>query len=85
LGWKFCAFDWIADRIFAADDPRRSILDPFKNLSCGTKILARQVKSRGRITLSTGVYWAVLKVGGKYTKIGEIKALTQNLPFCKKP
>ncbi len=81
----FCEFDWKNDNLLypSLADGRRSILNPQKNLSCGLQILNRQVKSKGAIALSTGVYWSVLKVGGTYTKLTEIKALTNALAFCK--
>lgn len=81
--YSFCQFDWQADKTLAAKDPKKSILDPFKNLDCGIKIMADQIRRKRSITLSSGVYWAVIKINGKYTKIKEISALTQSLPFCK--
>lgn len=82
---KFCEFNWANDnRLYPSlSDPRRSILDPFKNISCGLQILNRQVNSKAAIALSSGVYWSVLKVGGKYTKLPQIKAYTNALSFCK--
>lgn len=80
--YPFCDFDWDQDKDLRATDPRKTILDPYKNLSCGVKILARQIKARNRITLSTGVYWSVLKLNGKYSKIPQIAALTKKMPSC---
>lgn len=81
-GWSFCEFDWNADKKYSLTDPRRSILDPYKNLSCGIKILAQQISRKNIITLGSGAYWAVLKGNGKYQQIAGISAITQSLPFC---
>lgn len=76
---KPCRFNWEADKNLSATDPRKTILDPYVNLECGIGILARQITRTGKIILSSGVYWAVLKEGGKYQKIQQITASTQNL------
>lgn len=80
----YCEFDWSVDKKYADNDARKSIFDPKKNLTCGIQILDRQVAKKGNIALSTGVYWAVLKINGKYSKLKEIKASTNALSFCKK-
>jgi hypothetical protein len=80
----YCEFNWSIDKQYSNTDARKSIFDPKKNLSCGIQILDRQVASKGKIALSTGVYWAVLKVNGKYTKLNEIRSATKALSFCKK-
>jgi hypothetical protein len=77
-----CDFDWEADSKLDADDLRKSILDPFKNLKCGISILANQVKNRRRISLDDG-YWSVLRTDGrKYSKVNQIKRRTKQLSFC---
>ena len=78
-----CGFDWTKDKLLSDTDPKKTIFDPKNNLRCGIKIMARQLKNKRAIGLSSGVYWAVLKVGGKYTKISEISAITKTLTFCK--
>ncbi|WP_413288111.1 hypothetical protein [Bdellovibrio sp. HCB337] len=80
--YPFCEFDWDTDRKLKPNDPNKTILDPYKNLSCGVKILAQQIKNRNRITLTKGVYWSVIKVNGKYSKIPQIAALTRQMPGC---
>lgn len=80
----YCEFDWSVDKKYSDTDARKSIFDPAKNLNCGIQILDRQVAKKSNIALSTGVYWAVLKINGKYTKLPEIKATTNALSFCKK-
>lgn len=82
-GYTYCKFDWLKDKLLGLSDPKRTILDPYINLDCGIRILAGQVAKKGAIGLKSGVYWAVLKVGGKYSKLPEITRLTQALPFCK--
>lgn len=80
---RWCEFDWSKDQHLAAKDPRKTILDPFKNLYCGVGIMARQIKNKGSITVSSGAYWAVIKSGGKYQKITAIADMVKKLSFCK--
>lgn len=81
-GWSFCKFDWANDKKLAANDPKKSILDPYKNLNCGIRILSEQVDRTGRIVIDQGAYWAVIKDQGKYQKINEIAKLVKTLKFC---
>jgi hypothetical protein len=83
--YPFCEFDWAADRLLAPNDPKKTILDPFKNLECGIKILANQIEKKGNIALTSGVYWSTLKLNGTYSKVPQIQAMTKALPFCKLP
>jgi len=79
----FCdEFDWDTDKNLPANDPRKTILNPYKNLSCGVKILAKQIRNKNRITVSSGVYWAVIRGDGKRNKIAQISALTKAMPGC---
>lgn len=78
----YCEFDWSKDKYLAPTDPKKTIFDPYKNLRCGILIMANQIRRRGAIVVSTGVYWAVLRQGGKYQKINEIAAITKQLKFC---
>jgi hypothetical protein len=81
--YPFCdEFNWSVDKNLQPTNPNKTILDPYKNLTCGMKILAQQIKNRNRITLTSGVYWSVIKVGGKYSKIAQIAALTKKMPGC---
>lgn len=81
--YAFCdQFDWNTDKHLDPDDPKKTILDPYKNLNCGVKILAQQIRNRNRITVSKGVYWAVIRTDGRYNKIAEISALTKKMPGC---
>jgi hypothetical protein len=81
--YEFCdQFDWSTDKHLAPNDPRKTILDPYKNLQCGVKILARQIRNKNRITVSKGVYWAVIRADGKRNKIAQISALTKRMPSC---
>ena len=77
-----CGFDWSKDKNLTDADPKKTILDPYNNLKCGISIMAKQLKNKRAIALSSNVYWAVLKINGKYTKITEIAAVTKQLPFC---
>lgn len=59
--------------------------DPIKNLKLAMAILQRQVERKGRIILrkgvDTGVYWAVIYIGGKYDKSKDIIAGVKALKF----
>jgi hypothetical protein len=80
---SFCAFDWSVDKYLSATDPKKTILDPYKNLYCGVRILANQVKNKGVIILGTGAYWSVIKSNSQYQKLSEIKAIVGALTFCQ--
>lgn len=79
---KYCKFDWAKDKKLSVDDPNKTIFDPFLNLDCGIRILASQIKSKGKVILSSGVYWAVLKDGGKYQKIPQIIGMVSKTGLC---
>lgn len=79
----WCDFDWAKDRSLSATDPRKTILDPYLNLNCGVGIMAKQIKSKGSIVVSSGVYWAVIKSGGKYQQISNIQSMVKALSLCK--
>lgn len=81
--YKFCEFDWSKDKSLAANDPKKTILDPAKNLRCGVKILAKQLTREKMIGSTKGVYWAVLMRNSTRHKIPQIAALTKSLSFCK--
>lgn len=81
--YPFCdEFDWDLDQALHPEDPAKTILDPYKNLNCGVRILAHQIRKKNRIALSSGVYWAVLKLNGTYSKVPQIAALTKKMPGC---
>jgi len=82
-GWPFCKFDWAADKNLKVDDPKKTILDPYINLTCGVRILSQQVKRKGFIVVSSGAYWAVIKENGRYEKIDEIAAIVNSLKMCQ--
>lgn len=80
---SYCEFDWNKDKNLSPTDPKKTILDPYKNLRCGIKILARQVANKGLISVKSGAYWAVLIPGGKYTQVDNIASLTKQMPGCQ--
>jgi hypothetical protein len=82
--YKFCEFDWSKDKNLSATDPRKTILDPYKNLNCGVRILAQQVSKKNRITVGDGAYWAVIKSNSTHHKIPQIAELTKKMPGCMK-
>ena len=83
LGKGWCGFDWQKDRLRGANDPLKTILDAKINLSCGIKVMANQIERRGSVILSSGVYWAVLKRGGTYSRVEQITAMTKKVQGCQ--
>lgn len=79
----YCEFDWKKDKLLSPTSPQKTILDPIKNLECGVRILAAQIRTKGTVILNKGVYWAVLKEGGKYQKIAQITGATKKMKFCE--
>lgn len=79
----WCQFDWSKDKNLSSTDPQKTILDPYKNLSCGVGIMAKQIKTKGAIVVSSGVYWAVIKSGGRYQQISSIQGMVRSLSLCK--
>lgn len=70
ISWmKSCRFDWDKDRFLGPRDPKKTILDPYRNLECGIDILVRQISRYKRVVMTNNVYWAILREGGKYSKI----------------
>jgi len=78
-----CDFDWNKDKTLAVKDPKKTILDPYNNLRCGIKIMSIQLKKYRAITMSSNVYWAVLKTNGLYSKIPQIAKSTRSLKICQ--
>jgi hypothetical protein len=78
-----CEFDYPQDRLLKPKDPRRSILDPRRNLTCGIAILNHQIARDARIGINRGAYWSVLKLNSRHSKLSSIAALTKSLNFCQ--
>lgn len=70
-----CQFDFVKDKTLPLK--LRSILNADKNLECGLGIMKYLIEKRGAITFEKNVYWSVLRIGGKYSKINEIIARTK--------
>ncbi|MEK2644923.1 hypothetical protein [Bdellovibrio sp. BCCA] len=79
----WCKFDWSKDKNLSGSDPKKTILSPYLNLDCGVGIMAKQIKSKGSIVVSSGVYWAVIKSGGRYQQISNIQGIVKSLSLCK--
>ncbi len=81
-GWiPNCEINWEKDKNLGPKDPRKTILNPYINLNCGTWILANQIRNRNQIAVSSGVYWAVLRPG--HPRLSSIQALTRQMPGCQ--
>ncbi|MFM2337241.1 MAG: hypothetical protein RL115_434 [Bacteroidota bacterium] len=74
-----CRFDWEKDKHLDVKDLNKTIFQPDINLETGIHIFSHQIKSKGSVLLKEDVYWAVIKLGGKYTKIPQITTMVQNL------
>jgi len=79
-GQAACDFDWNKDRIYSDTDARKTILDPYKNLRCGIKIMAKLLKKKQMISFETGVYWSTLRKGRP--RVNDIIKITKSLSFC---
>jgi hypothetical protein len=80
-----CQFDWGRDSALSSTDERKSILNPYINMHCAVHIMNRQIKRSGKVILSKGVYWSVIREGGAYSKITKIqKIIGDQLLFCEK-
>ncbi|WP_255490201.1 murein L,D-transpeptidase catalytic domain family protein [Bdellovibrio sp. KM01] len=80
---KWCKFDWSKDKNLSSTSPKKTILDPYINLHCGVGIMAKQIKNKNTIAITSGVYWSTLKPGGKYNQLTSIKSMVKSLPFCQ--
>ncbi|XGC82054.1 hypothetical protein ACES2L_06095 [Bdellovibrio bacteriovorus] len=78
----YCQFNWAKDKNLSGKDPSKTILNPIINLDCGMRILANQIKNKGKVILSSGVYWAVIKDGGRYQQIEKIISKVRQTGLC---
>lgn len=82
-----CGFDWNVDKNLVPNDPKKTILNPLLNLTCGIQILSRELDKKHRIQVQNDrpdlVYWAVLYNGKSAKALASIKKSTQSLRFCK--
>jgi hypothetical protein len=58
-----CDFDWNADKDLPPHDPRKTILNPERNLACGIHILSHQLLEQHKPLFSPTSYWATLQPG----------------------
>lgn len=85
LKFPFCdEFDWKRDRKLKPDSPKKTILDPYKNLKCGIRILNDQIRRHQQIAINDGAYWAVIMPRNKHNRLDKIRALTTVIPICQK-
>lgn len=82
--WRsYCDFDWTQDIQFEDDDIRKTIFDPYLNLTCGIGILTSQIKKYERIIIKQGAYWAVIKKDHRNQKINGIRKIITQWDMCK--
>jgi hypothetical protein len=80
-GYPFCnEFDWSKDKSLDGADPRKTILDPIKNLTCGVRIMNQIMGKHNAIAFDSGNYWSTLMPSRGPEK--SILALVKKLPFC---
>jgi hypothetical protein len=77
-----CNFNWNIDSQLEPGDPRKTILDPYRNLNCGIIILSKQIQKHGNIMINKGAYWAVIKTGHRNNKSQQIRKLISNYSMC---
>jgi len=58
-----CDFDWDKDKELAEKDPQKSILQPENNLTCGIKIMDKQLIQRHKPLATSSSYWSTLQPG----------------------
>jgi len=83
LKFPACKIDWQKDKFLSAIDPKKTILNPYINLECGLRILGNQIKKKGSVILPSGVYWSVLKEGGRYSKVESIIDMIKKTDLCR--
>ena len=77
-----CAFDWHADKDLPAHDPRKTILNPERNLACGIRILSHQIIDRHEPIFSPSSYWSTLQPGTQSFAVFE-KQMTNPPRACE--
>jgi hypothetical protein len=82
-GYPFCnEFDWAHDEVLSPTDPRKTILDPIKNLRCGIRILNKVVGRHNLIAFDSGHYWSTLMP--KHSPEHSIQSMTNLISICRK-
>lgn len=92
-GTSVCDFDPEKDRGLAMNDPKKTIFEPARNISCAVKIMNKQASWAPNDTLSrfAGRYWLVMR-DSQYPKRSSMaaagferfkKKLHELAPFCK--
>lgn len=81
---KYCGeFNWDHDEELGEKDPRKTILNPRINLSCGIQIMHHKVMKTNRIAESERPYWAVIDPDHKHSRLDRIVGMVSGLPICK--
>jgi hypothetical protein len=79
-----CNFDWEIDKHLPPHDPRRTILNPQRNLDCGVKILANQLFVLHEPLFAHNSYWSTLQPGTVSFAVFE-KQMTNPPAACALP
>lgn len=84
LKFPFCdEFDWSRDKKLSPKDPKKTILNPLKNLKCGIQILNYQIRKYQEVAVDDDPYWAVIMPSNVHNKLAKIRALTNAISICK--
>lgn len=77
--YSFCnEFNWSVDKKLSPKDPSKTILDPYKNLRCGIRILNTQVANHDMIAYRG--YWSTLFPTS--SALSSIRALANQQNYC---
>lgn len=77
-----CDFDWEKDKNLDDNDSKKTIFNPYLNLSCGVKILSKQLATHKALVINKGAYWSVIKEGHRNSKIPQIINAVSKFPPC---
>lgn len=79
---NICQIDWSKDKSLDQNDPKKTIFDLSKNLTCGVEIMAYDMTAKHAFGNATS-YWAVLRPNGKYTSYAYITSVAKmHTPGC---
>lgn len=84
LKFPFCdEFQWDKDKLLSPNDPKKTILSPFKNLKCGIQILNYQIHKHDKIAIDDDAYWAVIMPRNVHNRLAKIRALVSAISICQ--
>lgn len=82
LGNPGCKFNWVADKSLSPTSPKKTILNPYRNLNCGVLVMAKQINEHHEIALAFGEYWSTIRKGSADVKKVE-EGVKEHLSSCR--